>query len=118
MSWMQHSLPIMLWILLLLQVDVQAQWAQIVTNIGGELTDVSFGSKDKIWAVGYSGSYTVLIRTTDAGLTWLGERSAVPVGRLNGVQMLDTLTGYAAGSKGVVMKRGWVPGYSGISFRS
>ena len=116
MSWTQHSLPIMLWLLLLLQVDVQAQWAQIVTNIGGELTDVSFGSKDKIWAVGYSGSYTVLIRTTDAGLTWQGERSAVPVGRLNGVQMLDTLTGYAAGSKGVVMKRGWVPGTVGIQW--
>lgn len=116
MSDKKHIVLTVVAVLATMTMSVNAQWSQVVVNQPGELLDLAFGSGEVISAVGHSGNYTVLIRSTDGGETWHGEPTKAPVGRINRVVMLDTLTGYAVGDKGLVLKRAWVPGTVGIQW--
>ena len=63
------------------------------------LLGVSFGNDSTAWAVGSEG---VIIKTTDAGITWSHQQSGVP-GGLNGVYFLNINTGWAVSDDGVMI---------------
>ena len=116
---MNRFRQIILWSLLGLVCSTsasQAQWLQNDVNNAGNLLDVSFATPAKAWSCGQSGVYGVIIRTTDAGKTWVGERHNAPISRINRLQMVDTLTGYAVGDRGLILKRAWIPGTVGIQW--
>lgn len=93
-----------------------AQWLQIDVNNAGNLLDVSFATPEKAWSCGQSGVYGVIIRTVDGGKSWVGERHNAPISKINRLQMVDTLTGYAVGDRGLILKRAWIPGTVGIQW--
>lgn len=116
MSDKKHIVLTVVAVLATMTMSVNAQWSQVATNAPGEFTDFSFGSAEKIYVVGHSGSYNVILRSADGGTTWHGETTKAPLGKLNKVDMVDTLTGYAVGDKGLVLKRAWIPGTVGIQW--
>jgi photosystem II stability/assembly factor-like uncharacterized protein len=96
--------------------DSIAQWQQLDVNNAGNLLDVAYATPEKAWACGQSGVYGLMIRSIDGGKSWIGERHGAPISRINRLQMIDTLTGFAVGDRGLILKRGWVPGTVGIQW--
>jgi photosystem II stability/assembly factor-like uncharacterized protein len=75
-------------------------WIAQTSNATEDLHGVHFRPDGRHgWAVGAGG---VILRTTDAGVTWT--RSLPTTFSLNGVCFVDDTTGFAVGNSGTVMK--------------
>ena len=83
--------------------------------IGGAIADVFFIDASNGWAVGDAGQ---ILKTSDGGATWAGQRSGVST-RLTQVRFATATTGWAVGDAATVLRTvdggaTWVPQASGV----
>jgi len=91
--------------LILFSSNGGAAWAAQPNPIpAGALTAVDFVSPTLGWAVGQEANpmnplqtLTVILTTSNGGLTWTRQTHPVSIGALAGVDFVDALTGYAVG---------------------
>ena len=80
--------------------DGGATWRLASQPARFALADVTFADSRAGWAVGRNGT---ILHTTDAGATWLPQRSGVKSMTLTAVAFSDALHGYVAGQGGVFL---------------
>lgn len=86
---------------------------------GSAMLDMTFVDAANGWAVGEAGQ---ILKTTDGGATWSGQRSGVSA-RLTQVRFADLTTGWALGDNGIALKTAdggatWVAQAPGLSYPS
>ncbi|RPI18178.1 MAG: T9SS C-terminal target domain-containing protein [Ignavibacteriae bacterium] len=81
-------------------------WVVQNSNINSMIEDVCFINKRLGWALSndFYGLGTIILKTTNGGITWTNYRYSDTTIAINAVYFLDSLNGYLGGSSGTIMK--------------
>ena len=80
------------------------EWSILVDSLGVRLSSISFSDANNGMVVGGSPEGGVILRTTDAGVSWILQYDGPPAGgRLHGVSFSDANNGTAVGDNGTIL---------------
>lgn len=78
-----------------------SQWTQLISGTSSQLNSVFFTDANTGYVVG---SYGLILKTNDGGLTWSQQYSDSSINSLFSICFTDENTGYAVGGQGTILK--------------